>query len=125
MLTRRTLFALVSLLLVSALHAQEPAQDLVKLDDVTNGMLLLKTTQPGVYVAAPTVETDVQLRVRGLILRGEVTQRFRNPEQTCAEAVYAFPLPETAAIDRLRMTVGVRVIEGEIKKREEAKQVYE
>jgi Ca-activated chloride channel family protein len=121
MLTRRTLFALVSLLFVSTLHAQ----DLVKLDDVTSGMMLLKTTQPGVYIAAPTVETDVKLRVRGLILRGEVTQRFRNPESTCAEAVYAFPLPETAAIDRLRMVVGVRVIEGEIKKREEAKQVYE
>jgi Ca-activated chloride channel homolog len=121
MITRRTLFALVSLVFISGLQAQE----LVKLDEVSSGMLLLKTTQPGVYAAAPTVETDVKLRVRGLILRGEVTQRFRNPEPTCAEAVYAFPLPETAAIDRLRMVVGVRVIEGEIKKHDEAKQVYE
>src|SRR5262249_8563950 len=37
----------------------------------------------------------------------------------------AFRLPETAAVDRLRMLVGMRVIEGEIRKREEAKQVYE
>jgi Ca-activated chloride channel family protein len=95
------------------------------LDKVTSGMMLLKSSQPGLYVAAPTVSTDVKLQVRGLILRGEVTQRFKNSESTCAEAVYAFPLPETAAVDRLRMMVGMRVIEGEIKKREEAKQVYE
>jgi len=90
-----------------------------------SGTLYLSSGQPGVYVAAPTVETTVNLRVRGLILRGEVTQRFRNPESTCAEAIYAFPLPENAAVDTLRMTVGERVIEGEIKERKEAEHVYQ
>ncbi len=90
-----------------------------------SGTLYLSLGQPGVYVAAPTVETTVNLRVRGLILRGEVTQRFRNPESTCAEAIYAFPLPENAAVDTLRMTVGERVIEGEIKERKEAEHVYQ
>jgi Ca-activated chloride channel family protein len=90
-----------------------------------SGTLYLSSGQPGVYVAAPTVETTVSLRVRGLILRGEVTQRFRNPESTCAEAIYAFPLPENAAVDTLRMTVGERVIEGEIKERKEAEHVYQ
>ena len=90
-----------------------------------SGTLYLSSGQPGVYVAAPTVETTVNLRVRGLILRGEVTQRFRNPESTCAEAIYAFPLPENAAVDTLRMTVGERVIEGEIKERREAEHVYQ
>ena len=37
----------------------------------------------------PAVDTDVKLRVRGMILRGEVTQRFRNPSEACTEAVYA------------------------------------
>ena len=117
MLTRR--FALLLLFVPLVARGQ------VTLDQVTEGTMLLKSAQPGVYVAAPTVATDVKLQVRGLILRGEVTQRFRNPESTCAEAIYAFPLPETAAVDRLRMTIGMRVIEGEIRKREEAKQVYE
>src|SRR5438105_2475 len=117
MLTRR--FALLLLFVPLIARGQ------VTLDQVTEGTMLLKSAQPGVYVAAPTVATDVKVQVRGLILRGEVTQRFRNPESTCAEAIYAFPLPETAAVDRLRMTVGMRVIEGEIRKREEAKQVYE
>src|SRR5262249_25607830 len=117
MLTRR----LVPLLLFVAVAAQSQ----VTLDQVTSGTMLLKSSQPGVYVPAPTVATDVKLQVRGLILRAEVTQRFKNPAATCAEAVYAFPLPETAAVDRLRMIVGQRVIEGEIRKKEEAKQVYE
>src|SRR5712692_9595882 len=90
-----------------------------------SGTLYLSLGQPGVYVAAPTVETTVNLRVRGLILRGEVTQRFRNPESTCAEAIYAFPLPENAAVDTLRRAVGEGVIEGEIKERKEAEHVYQ
>src|SRR6266542_3149946 len=90
-----------------------------------SGMLLLKTNQPGVYRPAPALETDVKLRVRGMILRGEVTQRFRNPDSACAEAMYAFPLPEDAAVDTLRMTVGQRVIEGEIKERKQAEQIYD
>src|SRR5204863_8925138 len=36
-----------------------------------------------------------------------------------------FPLPEDAAVDTLRMTIGQRVIEGEIKERKEAEKVYE
>ncbi|HEY3054004.1 MAG TPA: marine proteobacterial sortase target protein [Thermoanaerobaculia bacterium] len=119
----RRAFAL--LLLTFAVNAVAEEKPLVTLDLVKSGMLLLKTSKPGFYLPAPTVETKVDLRVRGLILRGEVTQRFHNSESTCAEAVYAFPLPETAAVDRLRMTIGERIIEGEIKERQEAEKVYE
>jgi len=115
----RRLAVLIILLISFAAHAQ------VTIDQVQSGTLLLKTNKPGVYVAAPALDTDVKLHVRGMILRGEVTQRFRNPEQTCAEAVYAFPLPEDAAVDTLKMTVGQRVIEGEIKERKQAEQIYE
>lgn len=51
----------------------------VTLDQVKSGMMLLRTSQPGVFVAAPAVRTDVHLQVRGLIVRGEVRQQFRNP----------------------------------------------
>jgi Ca-activated chloride channel family protein len=120
---RRAFALLLLFFAVNAAVADE--KPLVTLDLVKSGMLLLKTNKAGFYVPAPTVATNVNLRVRGLILRGEVTQRFRNSESTCAEAVYAFPLPETAAVDRLRMTIGERVIEGEIKERQEAEKVYE
>lgn len=115
-------FALAIFLFPIAALAQ---QEVVTLDQVKSGMMLLRTSQAGLYIAAPTVDTVVDLQVRGMILRGEVTQTFRNPETTCAEAVYAFPLPEDAAVDRLRMTIGQRVIEGEIKERKEAEKTYE
>ena len=121
----RKLTLLILLLIPIAVFAQEDERPLVTLNQVKSGMMLLKTNHQGVYVVAPTVETDVKLQVRGLVLRGEVRQTFRNPESTCAEAIYAFPLPEDTAVDRLRMTVGTRVIEGEIKERKEAQVVYE
>src|SRR5713226_5568811 len=121
----RRLAILIVILIPIAALAQEDERQLVTMQQVKSGMMLLKTNQPGVYVAAPTVETDVKLHVRGLILRGEVTQRFRNPESTCTGALYAFPLPEDSAVDTLRMTVGQRVIEGEIKERKQAEQTYE
>jgi len=113
------------LLLLFAIDAVAQEKPLVTLDLVKSGMLLLKTSQPGIYVPAPAVETEVDIHVSGIVLRGEVTQHFRNPDTDCLEALYAFPLPENAAVDRLRMTIGQRVIEGDIKERQEAKEVYE
>src|SRR5438477_3427510 len=72
----------------------------------------------------PALETTAHLRIRGLLLRGEVTQKFHNDAASCIEAVYSFPLPENAAVDTLRMKVGERVIEGEIKEKGEAHQIY-
>lgn len=36
-----------------------------------------------------------------------------------------FPLLETAAVDHLRIKIGERIIEGRIKERAEAKQLYD
>ena len=118
------IFAIVSFIPVVTSGQEEPAP-LVTLNDVKTGMMLLRTTRPDLYMAAPSVATTVRLQVRGLILRGEVTQQFKNPATTCVEAIYAFPLPDDAAVDRLRMTVGNRIIEGEIHERKQAEKIYE
>ena len=41
------------------------------------------------------------------------------------EGVYVFPLPDEAAVDHLRMTIGERIIEGEIREKAQAKKEYE
>jgi Ca-activated chloride channel family protein len=41
------------------------------------------------------------------------------------EAVYIFPLPQNAAVDDMTMLVGDRVIKGTIKRKEEARAIYE
>jgi Ca-activated chloride channel family protein len=76
-------------------------------------------------VAAPLLATDVEIRVTGHVARATVRQSFRNPHADWYEGVYTFPLPENAAVDQLRMRVGERVVEGEIRERQAAKASYE
>ena len=41
------------------------------------------------------------------------------------EAVYVFPLPNEAAVDAMTMSIGERKIVGQIKRRQEARQIYD
>jgi Ca-activated chloride channel family protein len=97
----------------------------VRPGDVRAGSLLLRTPQPGHYMPAPAMATDVQMRINGMIARVRVSQRFDNSGDTWTEGIYVFPLPETAAVDRMRMRIGERVVEGRIEEREQAKRVYQ
>jgi len=74
---------------------------------------------------APLLEIDFALHVTGVVARGTVIQRFRNPTDRWLQGRYRFPLPETAAVDGLRMRVGDRVIEGAIREREDARRRFE
>lgn len=97
----------------------------VQKQDVQRGSLLLRTGQDGIYLAAPGVRTHVEMQVNGMLARVRVEQVFRNPNQAWVEGQYLFPLPNGAAVDHLLMHIGDRIIEGQIKPRAEAKQVYE
>lgn len=98
------------------------------LTDVTEGSLMFRTDQAGRYTPAPILKTDVHIAVTGTIARATVRQEFTNPSRKKGdwlEGIYVFPLPETAAVDHLRMKIGGRIIEGRIKERAEAKKVYD
>ncbi|WP_020593616.1 marine proteobacterial sortase target protein [Kiloniella laminariae] len=97
----------------------------VKAGESTRGSLLLQGTEPGLMVEAPQLATSVEIDINGPIARTKVTQRFRNPTNGWVEGKYVFPLPEQAAVDSLKMQIGTRFIEGQIKPREEARQIYE
>ncbi|MEP2830442.1 marine proteobacterial sortase target protein [Parvibaculum sp.] len=98
---------------------------LVTLNDIESGALLFNTKEPGKYVPAPLLATDVKIDVSGPIARARVTQRFINPGDSWVEGKYIFPLPEDSAVDTLKMVIGDRVIEGRIKEKQEARQIYE
>jgi Ca-activated chloride channel family protein len=87
------------------------------------GTLLLKAD--GETFAVPLLATDVRIRVSSMVARATVRQRFRNPHADWYEGIYVFPLPENAAVDHLRMRIGDRVVEGEIRERQAAKAAYE
>jgi len=97
----------------------------VKTDQVRSGSLLVKTDKAGVFLPAPALETDVAIRVTGIVARTRVRQRFANAAGDCVEGVYVFPLPEGSAVDHMRLRIGDRVIDGQVREREEAKKVYE
>ncbi|HJS36633.1 MAG TPA: marine proteobacterial sortase target protein [Burkholderiales bacterium] len=89
------------------------------------GALLLRTVDGRELPKAPLLSTDVSFRVSGMVARARVVQVFQNASADWVEGVYVFPLPESAAVDRLRMQVGEREIEGEMHEREAARRTYQ
>jgi Ca-activated chloride channel homolog len=91
----------------------------------TQGSLQIVDPEKGVVALCPLKHTDVKAEVSGSISRVVVTQEFENPFKEKIEAVYVFPLPVAAAVDDMTMNVGERIVRGKIKRREEARAVYE
>jgi len=80
---------------------------------------------PDTPLQLPLQHTDVRISVSGFVARATVTQRYTNPFEAPIEAVYVFPLPDKAAVDGMTMRVGEKLIRGEIKRRDEARRIYE
>lgn len=73
----------------------------------------------------PLKHTAVSAAISGSLARVTVVQEFDNPYQEKIEAVYTFPLPSNAAVDDMTMLIGDRMVKGKIKRREEARAIYE
>jgi Ca-activated chloride channel family protein len=119
--------AAVLLVMPAGLFAQEQPEPgpTIGLGEVGQGSLLFKTDTPGRYVSAPVQSTEVEIAVRGLVVEAKVRQSFHNPEDEWLEGVYVFPLPQKAAVHAMRLEIGERVIEGQIREREAARKVYQ
>jgi len=79
----------------------------------------------GETLSFPLKQTEVAAKIAGNVSRVEVTQQFENPFTQPLEAIYIFPLPDEAAVDEMEVRIGDRVIRGDIKKREDAREIYE
>ncbi len=73
----------------------------------------------------PLKHTDVTADIAGYVSRVTVKQEFGNPTNEPVDAIYTFPLPGDAAVDDMTMTIGSRVVRSQIKRREEAREIYE
>src|SRR4029077_18993262 len=69
--------------------------------------------------------TELRAEVAGFIVRAVVVQQFENPFPRPIEAVYTFPLPDEGGGDDMRIRSGPREIRGEIRRREDAREIYE
>ncbi len=92
---------------------------------VTQGALRILNKDGQASAACPLKQTDVKAEITGSMARVNVTQEFQNPLTEKIEAVYVFPLPRNAAVDDMTMLVGDRTVKGKIKRREEARMIYE
>jgi len=113
---------LVSLLALLILNAA-PARAQAPLDEVESGQMFLGN---GVdYVPAVVQDSKVHFAISGMIATVSVEQMFRNDSPDWVEGVYAFPLPDNAAVRHMEMLLGERRIVGRIKEKQAARKVYQ
>jgi len=103
-------------------RVQKPAYPNSKKSDVGG---LYSYDQNGKLQTFPLTNTAVDAQIAGNIARVEVTQTFSNPSSQPLEAIYKFPLPDDAAVDEMEIRIGDRIITGNIKRKEEAQQIYQ
>ncbi|MDF1861810.1 MAG: VIT and VWA domain-containing protein [Verrucomicrobiales bacterium] len=97
------------------------------LSAVTSESQAAGTLTPKGSPHAPIAIRDhhVQVTINNGFARTEVTQTFFNPNDVDLEAVYRFPLPTSASLSEVTLTIGEREIEGEVVERDQAKTIYE
>ncbi len=125
--------ALSLLLGVSVVNAQQASADELAegneqhttLSELGGGALLFRTKQHGAYTPAVTQGSKASMNINGMLARVTVKQSFTNHTDRWQEAVYAFPLPDQAGVDSMRIVIGDREIEGVIKERQKARKVFE
>ena len=93
--------------------------------DETSGSLGILGKDGSVRAQCPLRHTEVRGAISGFLARVTLTQTFENTATQKIEAVYVFPLPENAAVDDMTIQIGNRTLRGIIKKREEARAIYE
>jgi Ca-activated chloride channel homolog len=119
---RRHILVLAVLLAVPApARAADPPVDLATLDHPS----CLRIADDGSRHELPLVKSAVHVDVRGPIAQVELVQTFANPSDAPIEAVYVFPLPHESAVGGMQMTIGTRTIRAVIKRRDEARKMYE
>ncbi len=113
----------LALVAMAALYGGQAQDQITERPD--EGRLSVVGRNGVVREICPLKHTSVNADIAGFAARVNVVQTFTNPSSTPIEAVYTFPLPDDAAVDHMRLKVGSRIIDGEIKRREEARRIYE
>ena len=118
----------LTLLLLTAVNFQPPvlaAPPAGETSGQTPGSLGIVGKDGKIQGTCPLKHTEVRAGISGFLARVTVTQTFANTATQNIEAVYTFPLPQDAAVDDMTIQIGDRTVRGLIKRREEARAIYE
>ena len=73
----------------------------------------------------PLLKTGAEVDIAGVIAEVALTQVYKNDGDKTIEAIYVFPLGTKSAIHAMKMTIGERVIEANIKEKLRAQKIYQ
>ncbi len=93
-------------------------------DKTLSPHFFLKSDDPTVD-RLPLKSTAADVNISGVIADVIVTQVYKNEGKKPLEAIYVFPASTRAAVYGMKMTIGKRVIQAKIEKRDEARKQYE
>ncbi|MBR6059563.1 MAG: hypothetical protein IKP58_15450, partial [Victivallales bacterium] len=74
---------------------------------------------------AEIVSHDVVVTINNGYAQTEVNQQFKNINDTVMEAIYSFPVPQSASLADCQVQIGEQTMNGEVVAKDKAKQVYE
>ncbi len=107
-------------------------EQVIRPSSATSGQLFLTPAQAQsahynrglVQQNALMLHSSVNFEVTGLIATVTLTQSFINQGEFTASGVYAFPLPEDAAVNFMEIRIGNRIIKGKIMEKAHAQKVF-
>lgn len=118
--------ALLTVIFSSKLWAQSVTQTaLERADSLVYPPTFIFTGAENTQLSAQAIDTQVDIKVSGLIAHTTVKQVFVNNEDVPLNGRYQFPLPDNAAVNYLRIALGERVIDGKIMEKQQARKVFE
>lgn len=115
----------LAFLLSSPTFGKTPAPSSGESGDRTLSPYFHVTSQDSEVDQLPLKATSARVNISGVIADVQVTQTYRNQGKRPLEALYVFPASTRAAVYGMKMTIGPRVIEAKINKREDARREYE
>jgi len=88
-------------------------------------VLNAESNEAGGKELMPLKSTEAKVTISGVIANVEVRQTYHNTGTSVLEAKYVFPGSTKSAVHGMTMQIGERIVEAEIKEKQEAKQIYE
>lgn len=93
-------------------------------DKTLSPYFLIKSTDSTIE-QLPLYSTSADVQISSAIADVTVKQVYQNTGKKPIEAIYVFPASSKCAVYAMKMTIGERVLNAEIQKREEARKNYE
>ena len=67
--------------------------EIKSLNDIKEGSFLVRSEDGARYKLIPTIDTSINIDIKGMVAHATVNQMFTNNNSEPIEAVYVFPLP--------------------------------